>query len=604
MVGKIKMIFSICIPICILILCSSLASGASNEPAFRLDMKSLNLQKGVSATLTVSLINAKDAQIIGLEGLDNFDIISQSQSSSTTITNGVATSQVDFIYTIMPKSEGQFSLKAYVRYNGQDYETNTLSGNIAGASQNGSGGGTGGGGAGGAPPDIFVKTNLSREEAYLGEKIVLVYELYSRDGVESCGFSDYMSIDGMIVKDMTDSQIGAETIYIDGEQYNKYDVKKLIIDAIKPGACTIPAFNLQANVIDSTGMGGLRDPFGFGTFGMLGSTTTKYLLTEEAELLIKPLPTDGKPSGFSGIVGELTIDGQYSRDEMNFGESFVLRANVSGECNLDGLKNIVDGDIAGLTVYENMKNAEEYLTGNNRYTASKSFEAIMIPERAGIIDVPAVSISYFNPISEKYESAEIAGIAVTINGEAPQQNQGYYGGYQQGSAGGAGGVGGAGGASGEGGAQTGGMEKLSISQVSYTGRGADYIMFQIKKETLYIAAALSAIILVACVGALFYISRRKRQDATLKTLYKQALASDEINEIYNLFNAMIKHRYSFNLKSSTQEAVSGILHDGALADKIISIMGYMESPGADHVNDGGCARLKNDIKSIYKTALC
>ena len=43
-----------------------------NNPQFRLDIDSLNLSRGESATLAVSIVNAQNAEIVDIEGIDNF----------------------------------------------------------------------------------------------------------------------------------------------------------------------------------------------------------------------------------------------------------------------------------------------------------------------------------------------------------------------------------------------------------------------------------------------------------------------------------------------------------------------------------------------------
>jgi hypothetical protein len=67
---------------------------AAQEPLFRLDMDSLNLHKGVSVNLVITLENAQGARIMNIEGFNEFDLISQNSSSSTTIVNGAASYQI------------------------------------------------------------------------------------------------------------------------------------------------------------------------------------------------------------------------------------------------------------------------------------------------------------------------------------------------------------------------------------------------------------------------------------------------------------------------------------------------------------------------------
>lgn len=234
------------------------------------------------------------------------------------------------------------------------------------------------------------------------------------------------------------------------------------------------------------------------------------------------------------------------------------------------------GEIPGLTVYENLKNTEETIKDYS-YFANKTFEAILIPEKTGSVDVPAISISYFNPVTEKYEAAEIAGVTIVVNGNMPQQNFNNSNWLND-------------------------NETLVISQVNYSDSNSEYFAIQIKKESVYIIIAIFIILFALSIFLIWVISIRKKKNTTLKNLYKQLSAATDINEIYSLFNDMIKYRYNLNLKTNSQNTVRNNLPDSNLAEKLIDIMSYMESSEAKEKK--GCLYLKDNIKSIYKSTFC
>ena len=97
-----------------------------NNPQFRLDIDSLNLSRGESATLAVSIVNAQNAEIVDIEGIDNFNIVSTSTSDGTQIINSQVTHTKTYRHVIIPKFTGEFSLVAKIRYNGNIYKTNEL----------------------------------------------------------------------------------------------------------------------------------------------------------------------------------------------------------------------------------------------------------------------------------------------------------------------------------------------------------------------------------------------------------------------------------------------------------------------------------------------
>lgn len=550
--GKIKRyaIYMIAIHLVAALFC--IPALADGEPAFRIDMDSLNMQMGISGDIIISMTNAQGAKIINIEGIENFEIVSQSQSSVTSI-NGAATEyREDSYYTVMPKAAGQFTLKANISYDGQTCETNALQVTV---SENA------GGGDDGETQDLFVKTLISHAEAYLGEKIVVTYELYSRYSIDSYRFTDDVAIDGVVAKDIPDNQLKAEYVYLNGERYAMYEAKRLIIDPIKPGGYVIPSCNFQVNVINSRS----------GGFGFFRSTTPVYLQTEEKELTVKPLPSNERPGDFSGIVGELQIESRYSRDELNYGDSLALYFTLSGNCNLDVIKGDIAGKMAGFSVYETQKNTAESVE-NNRYQVKKDFEAILVPEKNGIIEISPIFVSYFDPVTEKYEKAEIPGISVTVLGDMPQPNKT--------------------GASGD---------VLIINQVKYSDEKSDYFAFQLKKETAYKILAGSAAFFILFVVLIKLLAKQKRRDSELRSIYRKLAGSKDTDEIYDLFNHMIKHRYNLSLKASSKSAVLSGLPDADLALRVAEVMDYMES--AKPNGKDGHDYLRDKIKGIYRMIL-
>ena len=111
------------------------------------------------------------------------------------------------------------------------------------------------------------------------------------------------------------------------------------------------------------------------------------------------------------------------------------------------------------------------------------------------------------------------------------------------------------------------------------------------------SAGLGTIVLIAGTTALI-LTKRKKGDPELKSIYKKISGTADINEVYNLFNAMIKHCCGISLKASPLSAVRSGLNDANLSDGIADIMDFMESPEARAEN--GNIILKSKIKGVYK----
>jgi len=405
--------------------------------------------------------------------------------------------------------------------------------------------------------DLFLKTILPDDKIYFGQKTILSYELYSRYNIENFGFLDDINIAGFIISDVPQDKLKANYAYIGGNKYVKYEARQMFLSPIKTGEFTIPAYNFQVNV--STG-------------DFFNSSKPVYLQTESRELTVIPLPVENQPADFSGLVGKLALQSEYSRNEIDYGDSLTLRVTASGSCNLEVMDRIILNGIPGFSVYETEKLTEETVE-NNQYKARKEFEVILVPEKNGDIKIDPIHIPYFDPESGSYEKAEIPGTTVTVRGEIPQaqtklQNE------------------------------TPVMETVIIDQISYSPKNDGYLTIQLKKGHL-LTALVTFIALLLLTALVFMVySFRKKQDRKLTEIYNKIKNSNDINEIYNLFNKMIKYRFNISLKANSRDKIINRFSDYEFSGAVLEIMDYMENK-KQHSNED-TVYLKDKIKEIYK----
>ncbi len=520
----------------------------AKDPQFLLDIDSLNLQKGKSTNLVLSLINAQGAKLSQIKGLENFDILSSNQSTSTQIINGDMTYQNDIRYIIMPKSTGEFSLEGIVEYKGKTYQTNQLNINVSEAKdhpqQNVS--------------DLFVKTIISDSEIYLGQKAILAYELYSRYNIEDYGFRDTIEIDGFMQNDVPKDNLKAEYVDLDGKKYVKFEAKQTYLTPIKVGTFNIPEYNFQANV--STGG------------GFFSTSQAEYMKTEGKQLTVKPLP-ENKPAGFSGIVGKLDLQSEYSRLEVPFGDSLTLKVSASGNCDLSVLDKITKSDITNFTVYETEKSVEENII-DNQYWSRKDYEIILVPEKSGEVKIDPIYISYFDTESGTYKQAEIPGTTITVTGSAPQaqaqvQNEGGNVAY----------------------------EKVIIDRINYSPKNEGYLTLQLKKSHVFVVLIAFILIALLVILVIFLPKFSKRQDKKLVEMFKQVNKAQGKNEIYSILNNMIKYRFHLSIKASSKDLIKAKLAKYEISDTVIEIMDYLETDKAS--SEEGISYLKGKMRELY-----
>jgi hypothetical protein len=488
---------------------SSITLFAADEKV-TLQVDDTSIEIGSSLQLTLSIFGGLEVQDIGIEGLENFEVVSTSQSSSTQMVNGVSSSKVEYHVELMPKSIGAFTLKAIINQDKDKIESNQVE--VTVKEQNTS--------LENESEDVFIKASLSKENSYFGEKVLLSYELYTRYNVEDYGFTDEFTMNGLIALELPEEQLQSNFVTINGNKYLRYDVKKLLLTPTSTGMIIIPSFNFQVNI--STG-------------DFFSSSKPMYLKTEELNLMVDSVPTAGKPTDFSGLVGTMDLKASYDKKEIEYGEAVTLSVLLTGSVDLDIVDNLYDDNQKDVTLYETQKDVS-LSTVDGQYVYSKEYEIIIVPKEVGDITLNAVKLNYFNTETNAYEYLEIPSEVIHINGSIngdSQKNQG----TQVDTAN-----------------AENGATPILISQVSYNDTQKDELVIRInKKSALLVIASI-----IGLIGLLLFIRKirdERLKDEFLRTLKKKLKKSHTEVEIFNILNEYVDYKCKMNIKSHTQKDI-------------------------------------------------
>ncbi len=138
-----------------------------------------------------------------------------------------------------------------------------------------------------------------------------------------------------------------------------------------------------------------NDPF-FG-FGREESLTVK---SDLINILVKALPMVDRPDSFKGAIGSFTCQTKPDADRVSLGDPVRLIFEIKGKGNFSAMPAPV------LNSDDNFKiGPPAFSFEGNEITMHKgkqSFEYILTPIKAGLINIPQISFSYFDPIQEKY----------------------------------------------------------------------------------------------------------------------------------------------------------------------------------------------------------
>ena len=133
----------------------------------------------------------------------------------------------------------------------------------------------------------------------------------------------------------------------------------------------------------------------------------KTLKTKSLKLTVQPLPETGKPQHFSGAIGEYQISAQIARGWVEAGSALTLSVRVSGRGNMKTVTAPKLPPIPGVIVNR------PTLTEDSTST-SVAYTYALIPSQRGMLRIPAIEYTYFDPNRAVYATTQTTPIPVSV----------------------------------------------------------------------------------------------------------------------------------------------------------------------------------------------
>lgn len=140
--------------------------------------------------------------------------------------------------------------------------------------------------------------------------------------------------------------------------------------------------------------------------------SSNMLITNPVEVDVHPLPQEGKPTNFTGTVGQYQIHAQTDRGTIEAGDGFTLRVQVSGTGNIKTVPAPTVPTLPNMAVYD-PRITDAIGIVDSKVRGSRTYEYVIIPSKEGDWTIPAIDYPYFNPQTEIYQVART--VPITIN---------------------------------------------------------------------------------------------------------------------------------------------------------------------------------------------
>ncbi|MBT7608515.1 MAG: hypothetical protein HN576_02085 [Bacteriovoracaceae bacterium] len=262
------------------------------------------------------------------------------------------------------------------------------------------------------PKNIFVRAEVSKESAYLGEAIDVKYYLYFLVPVSATEIKAFPKLKRFLKRfHMIKERI--ESVEFEGRVYKrilKYSARvyptkvgKLIIDPLK----LVVQYGSEAS----------NSPFS--NFGLrLRNYKTNTFSSRPIKISVLALPAENVPPDFTGLIGRHSFTLISNRERFLVNEPIEIKLEVKGA---GALENLESPEIYSHPSLEKFDTKSELLE-LNRNISRKVFEYTYLARNSFQIKETVKSFSFFDPEDQKYKSVDIKIPSMLIGGAVTSGN--------------------------------------------------------------------------------------------------------------------------------------------------------------------------------------
>lgn len=374
------------------------------EPSFTAELVPDSVAAGGTATLKLIFTDLGDVARPTLPALTNATVEYAGTGRQFSVVNLSHSSSIIHQFAIQPQNEGVVYIPALsVEVGGQTYTSQPLTLRVGQAMDLSSIG--------------FLRLVAPRSEFYVGETFPLEIRFYYRR-VPDRQVPPTLALDGFIKGRQAVDNLPPETI-----TNLVYSVVRwsIALTAVKAGDLTVGPAEFQTiytfqdpNRRRSRGLQSLFEP-------LFGGVEQRQLTFASEPLTLRVLnpPAAGQPPTFAGAVGRFSLDVTASPTNVAVGDPVTVRVNISGQGNFDGLRL---PDLPEGVAFQLYPGTNSFTEGDPLgLSGSKTFEAVVVPERAGVQTLKWPWLTFWDPGTKAYVTDQPRPLSFNVRPGATAQ---------------------------------------------------------------------------------------------------------------------------------------------------------------------------------------
>lgn len=135
--------------------------------------------------------------------------------------------------------------------------------------------------------------------------------------------------------------------------------------------------------------------------------------SDPMRVTVRPLPVDGRPDNFTGLVGVYDIDADASSTSVNVGDPIELRLRIRGDEPMNGVDSGPDLGVQGFADHFRLdSDGWERLPGAR--AGERLFSTTIRALSPEVTEIPPIRLAYFDTAAGEYRVAESDAIPLTV----------------------------------------------------------------------------------------------------------------------------------------------------------------------------------------------
>lgn len=330
------------------------------------------------------------------------------QSTSYSNINGKESNEYTFTYTLRPKKIGVIPIApASVIVNEKSLQTESIEIEVKEKSPNQSAS---------SAKDVFIRMLVSKSRPYVGEQILVTYELYFNKDLQGLQQIDAPQFSGFWSKQIklsSNARIPVQAVY-KNKAYSKVTLAKYVLIPQKYDKIKVDPFVADIKVMIATNRRGI---FQQRIYSYEDVTVSSPIRT----INVKPLPDKGRPTDFSGAVGNFKYKTRLSKKNAEINEPVSVSISISGKGNLGLFDLPTPVAPSQIESYEPKTNSKLRTTASG-LSGSIQTDILFVPRTYGEYKINLAPFSYFDPSKKKYIKVPQDELAIKIEGENSNLN--------------------------------------------------------------------------------------------------------------------------------------------------------------------------------------